>query len=44
MRTNNRDRRHIIIIRGVYCHHLFIFLINIIPDIIECSILLSPSS
>jgi hypothetical protein len=44
MRTNHRDRRHIIIIRGVYCHHLFIFLITIIPDIIKCSILLSPSS
>ena len=32
---NHRDRRLILIIHGVYCHHLFIFLITIIPDIIQ---------
>ena len=32
---NYCDRRLRLIIRGVYCHHLFILLITIIPDIIQ---------
>jgi hypothetical protein len=35
---NHRNRRLILIIHGIYCHHLFIFLITIIPDIIQLRI------
>jgi hypothetical protein len=38
MRTKHCDRRHILIyilIRGIYCRHLFILLITIITDNIK---------